>query len=58
MRSKKYAVYTIVMLLIIVGIGVSYSYFVSTNSINKKEINISSKKISIIFTDKTELSEI
>ena len=57
MRSKKYVVYTVVMLLIMIGIGVSYSYFVSTNSINKKEINISSKKISIIFTDKTELSE-
>ena len=36
-------------------IGVSYAYFVSDINVNKKEMNVSSKRLAIIFTDTKEI---
>ena len=36
-------------------ISVSYAYFVSDITVNKKEMNVSSKRLAIIFTDTKEI---
>ena len=56
-KSKKYIVYSILMLIIMVSLGVSYSYFVSSSEGDSTKVKVSSKEISIIFTDTVELSD-
>ena len=56
MRSKKYLMYGILVVLVI-SIGVSYSYFVSKVENKNGKLSINSKEINIIFTDTTEISE-
>lgn len=55
MRSK-YVVLSIVVVLILC-VGVSYSYFIGENKGNKKNLKITSKDISIVLTDNMEISE-
>ncbi len=52
--KKKYIVISILSVLIMT-IGMSYAYFVSDITVNRKEMNVSSKRLAIIFTDTKEI---
>ena len=54
--KKRFIVIGIISILVMM-ISVSYAYFVSDINVNKKEMNVSSKRLAIIFTDTKEIAE-
>jgi len=54
--KKKYIVISLLGILVMM-ISVSYAYFVNDITVNKKEMNVSSKRLAIIFTDTKEIAE-
>ena len=47
--KKKYIIVSMLCILIMM-VGVSFAYFTSNINVNKKEMNVSSKRLAIIFT--------
>jgi len=54
--KKKFILISLLSILIMT-IGISYAYFVSDITVNKKEMNVSTKRLAIIFTDTKEIAE-
>jgi len=52
--KKKYIIISLLSILVMT-IGMSYAYFVSDIKVNRKEMNVSSKRLAIIFTDTKEI---